>query len=338
MGILPPWENKEQIISFLVITLCFFSSEILYILDSMVDTHCGGVGSFGVILQNPREAKVGDFTYHVAVYQYVASGQIPMDKSQIRKIFHAWRNSPQHANQLNYSELTIPTLKHKIHPQSPTKSGGDIVIEPSLWVCLPFFHISVYFNAILFIVPDWNNYIQAVTINPSMIFNQWNRSTSRFYAFHGSEICRWNLQKLSMVELPGVLLSGASRNPPRWSFQESSKVEFHDRHHWRSAAQVYHLSEAYFEFLPWEMYPGSHFPCTLSQSLLTYLQTQKKKRHIAIKSTWLWPTRSILDETCGTVFRNLLRVTTPSRWMTLGWSNWAMMLASLRKSLRCFSL
>lgn len=34
----------------------------------------------------------------------------------------------------------------------------------------------------------------------------------------------------------------------------------------------------------------------------------------------------------------LLWVTTPSRRMTLGWSNWAMMDASARKSLFCFSV
>lgn len=33
-----------------------------------------------------------------------------------------------------------------------------------------------------------------------------------------------------------------------------------------------------------------------------------------------------------------LLVTTPSRWMMLGWSNWPMMLASLRKSRRCRSV
>lgn len=35
--------------------------------------------------------------------------------------------------------------------------------------------------------------------------------------------------------------------------------------------------------------------------------------------------------------RNSLLVTTPSRRMMLGWSNWPMMLASLRKSLLCRS-
>lgn len=35
---------------------------------------------------------------------------------------------------------------------------------------------------------------------------------------------------------------------------------------------------------------------------------------------------------------HLLLVTTPSRWMMLGWSNWPMMLASARKSRLCFSV
>lgn len=38
------------------------------------------------------------------------------------------------------------------------------------------------------------------------------------------------------------------------------------------------------------------------------------------------------------IMTGVLLVTTPSRWMTLGWSNWPMMDASLRKSRRCFSV
>lgn len=38
------------------------------------------------------------------------------------------------------------------------------------------------------------------------------------------------------------------------------------------------------------------------------------------------------------IMTGLLLVTTPSRWMTFGWSNWPMMLASLRKSRLCFSV
>lgn len=67
----------------------------------------------------------------------------------------------------------------------------------------------------------------------------------------------------------------------------------------------------------------------------SYRCSKKPKSFIFLLLTW---DNKMVSEVNFKQVCNLLRVTTPSNLMMLGWSNCPMMLASLRKSRLCFSV
>lgn len=69
-----------------------------------------GVCALRIVLQDPGEAKVGDFTLQCVVYEDIAGSQVTVDVAHVRKIFHSCSDASHHPNKLEGGKLPIVIL------------------------------------------------------------------------------------------------------------------------------------------------------------------------------------------------------------------------------------
>ena len=70
-----------------------------------------GVGCLRIVLQDPGESKVRHFAHKVTVDQDVPSSKVSVHIAHVGQVLHACGDAPQHAHDLNHSELPIVFLQ-----------------------------------------------------------------------------------------------------------------------------------------------------------------------------------------------------------------------------------
>lgn len=88
-------------------------TELITLLRISAQTHQGaGVGRVGrVLVQEAREAEVGNLAHQVAVDEDVARCQVAVDVVHVGEVLHSGRDSSQHADELRHREPAVVELE-----------------------------------------------------------------------------------------------------------------------------------------------------------------------------------------------------------------------------------